>query len=88
MHAFGSRRNRTILYCMSELPKWLFLIGVIFILSAGAVWLAIRFGFHGLPGDVMIRSRRFTFYFPVVTCLVLSALASLVIWLINWWMRK
>ncbi|MGC8560027.1 MAG: DUF2905 domain-containing protein [Phycisphaerae bacterium] len=73
---------------MADLPKWLFLIGIVFIIGAGAAWLAIRFGFHGLPGDIIIRGKRFTFFFPVVSCLVLSALATLIIWLFNWWMRR
>jgi hypothetical protein len=34
-----------------------------------------------LPGDIVIRGKNSTFYFPLVTCLLLSALASLVMWL-------
>jgi hypothetical protein len=36
-----------------------------------------------LPGDIVIRGKNSVFYFPVVTCLLLSALFSLVIWLVN-----
>jgi len=43
--------------------------------------LPIRFG--RLPGDIVIRGKNSTFYFPVVTCLVLSALLTLVTWLFN-----
>jgi hypothetical protein len=35
------------------------------------------FGLGRLPGDVVIRGEKFTFYFPIVTCLVLSLLATL-----------
>ncbi len=41
--------------------------------------LPIRFG-H-LPGDIVLRGKNSTFYFPLVTCLVLSVLLSLVMWL-------
>ena len=34
-----------------------------------------------LPGDIMIRGKNTTFYFPLVTCLVLSVIGSLVLWL-------
>ncbi len=34
-----------------------------------------------LPGDLLIRGKHSTFYFPVVTCLLLSVLISLVMWL-------
>ncbi len=36
-----------------------------------------------LPGDIVLRSKGGTFYFPLVTCILLSALASLVMWLLN-----
>jgi len=43
--------------------------------------LPIRFG--RLPGDIVLRGRNSTFYFPVVTCLLVSALLSFVLWLFN-----
>lgn len=36
-----------------------------------------------LPGDVVWRGKRTTIYFPWVTCLILSALATIVLWLMN-----
>ena len=36
-----------------------------------------------LPGDIEIRGKNGVFYFPLVTCLVISAILSLVMWLIN-----
>jgi hypothetical protein len=41
--------------------------------------LPIRLG--RLPGDIVIRGKNSTFYFPLVTCLLLSLLFSLVMWL-------
>ena len=41
--------------------------------------LPIRLG--RLPGDVVIRGKNSTFYFPLVTCLILSVVLSLVMWL-------
>jgi len=43
--------------------------------------LPIRLG--RLPGDIVIRGKNSAFYFPVVTCLVISAVLSLVMWVIN-----
>lgn len=34
-----------------------------------------------LPGDIYVRGKHSTFYFPVVTCLLLSVVLSLVLWL-------
>ena len=36
-----------------------------------------------LPGDVVYRGRNTTFYFPIVSCILLSALLSLLMWLVN-----
>jgi len=36
-----------------------------------------------LPGDIVLRSKGGTFYFPVVTCILISILASLLMWLLN-----
>jgi hypothetical protein len=43
--------------------------------------LPVRLG-H-LPGDIIIRSKHSVFYFPLVTCLSVSVVLSLVLWLIN-----
>ena len=36
-----------------------------------------------LPGDMVWRGRNTTVYFPFVTCLLLSLLATIVLWLLN-----
>jgi hypothetical protein len=41
--------------------------------------LPIRLG--RLPGDIRIEGKNGSFYFPVVTCLLLSAIASALMWL-------
>ena len=43
--------------------------------------LPIRWG--RLPGDIVVRGKNTTFYFPLVTSLLLSVLLSLVMWLIG-----
>jgi hypothetical protein len=43
--------------------------------------LPIRLG--RLPGDIIIRGKHSVFYFPLVTCLVLSVIFSVVLWIIN-----
>jgi hypothetical protein len=40
-----------------------------------------------LPGDIVHRTAHTTFYFPVVTCLLLSAALSLLLWLISYFRR-
>jgi hypothetical protein len=45
--------------------------------------LAERAGIHPgqLPGDIRIEGKRGGFYFPVVTCLLISVVLSLISWL-------
>jgi Protein of unknown function (DUF2905) len=43
--------------------------------------LPIRLG--RLPGDIIIRGKHSVFYFPLVTCLLISVVLSLVLWLLN-----
>jgi hypothetical protein len=43
--------------------------------------LPIRLG--RLPGDIILRGKNSAFYFPLVTCLLISVVLSLVLWLIN-----
>ena len=33
-----------------------------------------------LPGDIFVQGKNSTFYFPLVTCLIISALFSLIMW--------
>ena len=42
-----------------------------------------QIGLGRLPGDIVIRRENVTFYFPLVTCLLLSVLFSLVFWVAN-----
>ncbi|MGI6678643.1 MAG: DUF2905 domain-containing protein [Dehalobacterium sp.] len=49
----------------------LFVIGLLMIV------LGRFFNFGSLPGDIVIKKGNFTFYFPVVTCLVISIILSL-----------
>ncbi len=56
------------------------------LLALGAIVLLLnRFNLPlgRLPGDVAWRGKNTTVYFPWVTCLVLSVLGSLLLWLFN-----
>jgi hypothetical protein len=45
-------------------------------------WLG-RLGLGRLLGDIVIERGNFRFYFPIVTCLVVSGVVSLILWLLN-----
>ena len=69
-------------------PGKLLLVTGLVLAAVGALWwLGERVGLGRLPGDVVIRGERTTFFFPIVTCLLLSVLFSAVLWLIQWFRR-
>ena len=60
----------------------LILIGVCFIIAGLAVSVLPKIpGIGRMPGDIFIRKDHFTFYFPITTCLLLSALLTVCLWL-------
>ena len=48
---------------------------------AGLLWPVVSRYFGRLPGDIVVRRPGFTFAFPIVTCLLLSLLLTLLYWL-------
>jgi hypothetical protein len=52
-------------------------VGLIWILAPSIPWLG------RLPGDIRIERENFHFYFPLVTCLLLSVALTLVLWVIR-----
>jgi hypothetical protein len=61
------------------------LIGLgLLILVIGIVWpILSRIGFGRLPGDVVVERGGSTFYFPLVTCIIISIVLSALFWLFN-----
>lgn len=62
-----------------------FLIGLgLVILVARILWpLLSRIGLGRLPGDIMIQRGGTTFFFPLVTCVIISIVLSALLWLFN-----
>lgn len=64
---------------MAPLAKSLILIGLSIVAVGVIMWLFSGVPFIGrLPGDIYVRRGNFTFYFPVVTCIVISIVLSLI----------
>jgi hypothetical protein len=66
-----------------DFPRLLIGIGLL-LLVVGLAWpLLGKLGLGHLPGDIVIERGNSRFYFPLMTCILLSILASAVIWLLN-----
>lgn len=55
-------------------------LGLSIALIGDLIWLFGRTGGAFLPGDIVVERKHFRFYFPVVTCLVISAIVTLIAW--------
>ena len=61
--------------------KWLIIVGLILV-AAGLLWpLMSKLGLGRLPGDIVVRRDGFNLYFPLMTCLVISVVVSILIWI-------
>jgi Protein of unknown function (DUF2905) len=64
---------------MAPLAKSLILIGLGIVALGALLWLFSGVPLLGrLPGDILVRRGNFTFYFPVVTCILISIAVSLI----------
>jgi hypothetical protein len=60
------------------LGRVLIALGIVLVAAGLLVTFAGR-----LPGDIYIHGKNSSFYFPLATCIVLSALFSLVLWILR-----
>jgi hypothetical protein len=68
----------------SHLGKLLILIGLILAVIGCVLILAGKIPWFGrLPGDFFYRGKNVSFYFPLMTSLVVSVILSLILWFIN-----
>lgn len=64
-------------------------LGVLLIVADRIPGLGTVFSWFGkLPGDISIKRDNFSFYFPIATSIVLSALLSLLFYLVGWFFRR
>lgn len=67
---------------MTELGKVLVIIGLGLTAVGCVVWFFGGKGWLGrLPGDIQVSKGNFQFYFPLATCLLISIVLTLVLWL-------
>ncbi|MAI59553.1 MAG: hypothetical protein CMM92_00850 [Rickettsiales bacterium] len=61
------------------MQKTFIIIGILFVL-AGLLFPFLRdIGLGKLPGDIVIKKEKSSFYFPIVTCIVVSIIISFIL---------
>ncbi len=73
---------RAIFKYVNELGKFLVMAGLLLVAVGALLWSGFGKGWLGrLPGDINYSKGDFSFHFPIVTCLILSAILTLLLWL-------
>jgi membrane protein implicated in regulation of membrane protease activity len=66
---------------MNEAGKFLVIAGLLLVAVVTLLWSGVGRGWLGrLPGDINYTRGDFSFHFPLMTCLILSALLTLLLW--------
>jgi len=69
-------------YEVSEIGKILVVVGLVIAILGVLLWSGFGKSWLGrLPGDINYSKGDFSFHFPIVTCLILSAILTLLLWL-------
>ena len=72
------------LLSMQDLGKFIFILGIVLVVAGAFLWRTGGLGGFGkLPGDIFVQKEHSTFYFPIVTCLIISAVLTLLGWLLR-----
>lgn len=67
---------------MNDLGKFLVVAGLVIAAVGALLWSGFGRGWLGrLPGDINYSKGDFSFHFPIVTCLILSVILTLLMWL-------
>ena len=64
---------------MGSFGKIFITMGIVLLLIGGIFVIGEKFGLSKLPGDIFIQKGNFTFFFPVVSSLIISLLLTLLL---------
>jgi hypothetical protein len=74
-----------------HLGRFLVIAGVLLVVAGLLLMGGMKFpslGLGRLPGDIAFKGKSVQFYFPIVTCLVLSVVVTLALWLISYLTKR
>ena len=72
-----------------ELGKLLLIAGMVIVGAGAFLFLGVKLPFRlgRLPGDIAYQRRSGSFYFPIVTCLLVSVALTLIFWILSFFRR-
>ncbi|MCE5186114.1 MAG: DUF2905 domain-containing protein [Planctomycetaceae bacterium] len=66
---------------LGQFGKWLLAAGLVLAAAGALMMLLSRVGFFRLPGDLEWSGRNWKVFFPLTTCIILSLIMTLAVWL-------
>ena len=63
--------------------KMLIIAGLVLVAAGLIFWLVSKTGLGHLPGDIVIQRRNFSLVFPIVTCILISAILTVLMWIFS-----
>ncbi|OHB82641.1 MAG: hypothetical protein A2Z38_01620 [Planctomycetes bacterium RBG_19FT_COMBO_48_8] len=70
-----------------QMGKWLISAGIFIAVLGVLVMLLGRVGLFKLPGDLEFGSKNWRIYIPLASCVLISIILTLILWLINYFRR-
>ena len=70
-----------------QIGKWLITVGIFIAVVGVLVMLLGRVGLFKLPGDLEFGSKNWRIYIPLASCVLISIILTVILWLINYFRR-
>ena len=64
---------------MDQLGKFLVLTGIVLLIFGLLMIIGQKFGLGKLPGDIFIQKGNFTFFFPIVSSIIISIILTIIL---------
>jgi hypothetical protein len=79
--------GKTTEFGPQQIGKWLIAAGIIIALTGGFVMILGRIGLFKLPGNLEFGSKNWRLYLPIASCIIISIVLTVILWLINYFRR-
>ena len=70
-----------------QLGKLILITGIVISVIGIAIILLSKTGLFKLPGDIELEGKNWKIYFPIVSCLIISIVLTVILWIIHY-LRK
>jgi hypothetical protein len=70
-----------------QIGKWLILAGITIVVFGALIMLLGKIGLFKLPGDLQFGGKNWRLYFPIASCIIISIVLTLILWLINYFRK-